>query len=136
VEAGQLPQAHETLEGIRDLLADLRRRNGVIVFSDHMNAYHAAMETLLEAGPQVLEGPKAFLELMARAGVLEYLAQRLLSEAPASLAGQPEFVARQRAVADAVAALRRAALAQDRDAAAAALKALKGPYSRLFLAFG
>lgn len=41
VAAGQLSQAHDTLEGVRDLLSELRRQNQVIVYSDHMNAYHA-----------------------------------------------------------------------------------------------
>ncbi len=43
IERNQLPEAHETLEEVRDVMADLRRRNQVIVYSDHMNAYHAEM---------------------------------------------------------------------------------------------
>lgn len=47
--------AHETLEEVRDILASLRQRNGVVVFSDHMNAYHSQMETVLGDGPALLK---------------------------------------------------------------------------------
>lgn len=136
VAAGQLAEAHETLEEVRDLLAELRRRNGVIVYSDHMNAYHAEMEHLLEGGAKLLGEPRGMLELMARAGVLDYLAARLRSEAPAALAADPEFAPAVQAVEASVKALKQALLAQDAAAAREALGKLKAPYSRLFLRFG
>lgn len=136
VTAGRLAEAHETLEAVRDLLAELRRRNGVIVYSDHMNAYHAEMEHLIEAGPGGLGTPQGHMRLMARAGVLEYLAARLRTEAAPALAADPEFTPLARAVEASVQSLQRALLAQDADAVRAALGGLKGPYSRLFLRFG
>ena len=136
VAAGQLPEAHETLEEVRDLLADLRRRNGVIVYSDHMNAYHAEMEHVLEGGAKLLGESRGLLELIARAGVLDYLAARLRSEAPPALAADPEFAPAVLAVEASVKALRQALMAQDAAAAREALGKLKGPYSRLFLRFG
>lgn len=132
----KLPEAHETLEAVRDLLADLRRRNGVVVYSDHVNAYHAQMEhTLLEA-PKLPFGPQGPLLLMAEVGKLEYLAARMRSEAPAALAKDAEFGAALQAVEASVAALRSAVLAQDAAASRDALGKLKGPYSRLFVRFG
>lgn len=136
VRAGRLPEAHETLERVRDLLAELRRRNGVVVFSDHMNGYHEAMEHLLRDGPALLKAEQGVLQLMARVGVLDHLAARLLSEADASLRAQPGFAEGQAAVAASVAQLRQALLAGDSAAAARAIAALKQPYSRLFLRFG
>lgn len=136
IRAGRLPEAHEALEKVRDLLADLRRRSGVVVFSDAMNAYHEVMEHVLAEGPALVAAPQGLMELMARVGALEYLANRLESQAPASLAADPEFVAGRKAVADSVAALRSALLAQDRSATQKALGGLKPPYSRLFLRFG
>ena len=47
VAAGNLPEAHEALEGIRAEIGALHSRNGLATFSDRMNAYHAAMETVL-----------------------------------------------------------------------------------------
>lgn len=136
IDEGRLDLAHETLERARDLLSDLRRRNGVVVFSDHMNAYHEAMEHLLAEAPKLLAAPQGMMELMARVGALGYLAQRLVGEAPAVMAADARFSGLAKGVQDAVAALRASVLAQDPAAVKAALTKLKAPYSRLFLDFG
>ncbi len=136
VRAKQLPEAHDTLERVRDLLAELRQRNGVVVFSDHMNAYHEEMEHILNDGPKLLAAPQGAMQLMARVGTLGYLADRLGSQAPEALRGNAEFSAGSKAVVQSVAALRTALLAQDNAAIQAALSALKKPYSQLFMKFG
>ena len=132
----QLPQAHETLEQARDLVAELRRRNDVVVFSDHMNAYHAEMEHLLEPASAALAAPHDWMALMGRVGVLDYLARRLRSEAPAALLRDADFTPLLAAVEASVASLRAAALSQDAAAVRAAIGKLKGPYSRMFLKYG
>jgi hypothetical protein len=137
IRAGRLADAHEELEKVRDLLADLRQRNGVVVYSDHMNAYHAEMEHVLGEGPRLLREPQGALLLMARVGALEYLAERLRTKAPPALQGDAEFNAGQKAVEGSVAALKRALLdGQDAAAIERAIGGLKGPYGRLFLKFG
>ncbi|NWG74344.1 MAG: hypothetical protein HXY24_07020 [Rubrivivax sp.] len=137
VRAGRLTEAHEELEKVRGLLADLRQRNGVVVFSDHMNAYHAEMEHVIGDGPKLLREPQGALLLMARVGALEYLAERLRTQAPPALQADAEFAAGQKAVEGSVATLKRALLdGQDAAAVERAIGALKGPYSRLFLKFG
>ncbi len=133
---GKLAQAHETLEQARDIMAELRRRNGVIVFSDHMNAYHAEMEHVLQQGPAMTSSPQAMLTLVKRVGVLEYLAKQLRSEAPKALQNDAEFGAALQALETSVTTLHRAAMNQDAAAAREALDRLKGPYSRMFLKFG
>ena len=132
----RLPDAHATLEEARDRMADLRRRNGVIVFSDHMNAYHEEMEQALNEGARILAQPGGMLALAGQAGVLDYLGRRLRSEAPATLAGDAEFGSLVDAVQSSVAALRGAIARQDEAAVRDALGKLKSPYSRLFLKFG
>ena len=132
----RLADAHETLEEARDLMAELRRRNGVVVYSDHMNAYHAEMEHVLKDGPKLVDAPQGMMQLMARVGALDYLAQRLRSEAPPALAGEARFAASVKGVEESVAALRTAVLNQDAAGVRAALGKLKGPYSKLFLEFG
>jgi flagellin-specific chaperone FliS len=132
----QLSEAHETLEAARDLMADLRQRNGVITFSDHMNAYHSEMEHALNDGPKLLSAPQGMLQLMATVGRLEYLATRLRSQAPAPLASDVQFTAAAQAVEQSVVRLRQATLAQDPDQVKDALGKLKGPYSQMFLKFG
>jgi len=136
ISRNQLVAAHETLERARDVMAELRQRNNIVVFSDHMNAYHAQMEHLLMEGAKLFDQPKGLLQLTAQAGVLEYLAAQLGTQAPASLASDPEFVAALKVVQQSVAELKAALLAQDPVAAKAAIGKIKGPYSKMFLKFG
>lgn len=136
VDQGKLGKAHETLEEVRDLLADLRRRNGVIVYSDHMNAYHTAMEEMVDDGPALLAKPDGQLRLMARVGVLDFLAKKLTSEAGPELAAHAEFAELAKGVTKSVADLEAAALAGNEGAVKDAINALKKPYSRMFLKFG
>jgi hypothetical protein len=136
VEQGQIGRAHETLEKIRDMVAEQRRRNNVFVFSDAMNAYHSEMEHAIDEGGALLGQPDGVLRTMARVGVLSYLAHRLVKDAPPSLAANTEFVELTGGVVKSVAALEAALQSGDVAAAKAALTALKRPYSRLFLKFG
>lgn len=145
IERNQLKEAHETLEKVRDLLAAMRQRNQVVVFSDHMNAYHEQMEHVLTAGPGLLGGggtngtsstSGGLTALALEVGALQHLAGRLSSQADAGLRANPEFNTLLKAVQQSVADLRAAVLAQDAAAAKAALGKVKGPYSRLFLRFG
>jgi hypothetical protein len=46
VDAGRAEAATETLVPVRQALAELRRRNGVTFFSDHIDAVSAAMDAL------------------------------------------------------------------------------------------
>ncbi len=136
IAARQLPEAHETLEKARDLLSELRRRNNVVVFSDHMNAYHEQMEHILIDGSKTLAQPGGLIELAAQAGTLDYLAKRLRTEAPAALAQDGEFKGLAEAVEASVRALRAAIAKQDEAAVREALGKIKQPYSRFFLKFG
>lgn len=136
VAAGQLPQAHDTLEGVRDLLSELRRQNQVIVYSDHMNAYHAQMEHLLDEGPKWLKADDGLQKLAAQAGVLNYLAGLLASEAPASAQSSAEFKELLGAVTRSVAALNTAVAAGDKTLIEKAIGQVKAPYSKLFVKFG
>jgi hypothetical protein len=132
----QLTKAHETLESVRDLLAEQRQRNGVVVFSDHVNAYHAAMEHTLTSGPALLAQTDGALHMMAQVGVLQHLAQRLRQQAPATLLQQPAFTELLGALETSVTNLRSATLQQDVSAMRSALGQLKATFSRLFLRFG
>jgi hypothetical protein len=136
VRGGQLAQAHETLEQVRDLLAALRQRSQVVVYSDAMNAYHEVMEQVIGGSGLWLEQGDGWWVLMAEVGKLDYLAERLDTQAPAELKRDPDFVAGRKAVADSVAALRAAVRAQDKAATREAIGKLKPPYSRLFLRWG
>lgn len=136
VSSNQLATAHETLEAARDLMAELRKRNNVVVFSDAMNAYHAQMEHVLNDGPGVLGSTGTRAPLVASVGALHYLAQQLASNTPAPLAANAEFQPALQAVLGSVNALQKALWAQDDGAAKEALSKLKAPYSKFFLKFG
>ena len=136
IASDQLGAAHETLEQARDILSDLRRRNNVVVFSDHMNAYHAEMERVLVDGTAMLAQPGGNARLVAMSGALAYLSQRLAAEAPPAYAKNEEFAALVAGVQKSVADLQTALYGGDRSAAQEAVRKLKPPYARLFLKFG
>jgi hypothetical protein len=136
INAGKLPEAHATLESAREMMAALRQRNGVVAFSDHMNAYHAEMERLLIEGPQLLAGPQGVQQLTAQSGVLEYLSRQLRAQAPATLLQNAEFDALLKDVEASVQNLKKAAIGQDATTIKEAMSRVKAPYSRLFLKFG
>lgn len=136
VNAGQLGTAHNTLERVRDIMADMRQRNNVVVFSDHMNAYHSQMETIMVHGNETLAQPKGMLLLTAQAGALAYLAKQLEVQATAELKQNAEFAALLKAVRQSVSDLEAALFNQDLAATKEATGKLKGPYSKLFAKFG
>jgi hypothetical protein len=136
VAANQLTAAHDTLEAARDIMAELRHRNQVVVYSDHMNAYHQEMEHVLIDGTKTLALPNGMQQLTAQAGVLTYLSNKLNTEAPANYKSNPEFVDLLKAVDKSVADLQAALFAQNAVAVKEAMGKVKGPYSKLFLKFG
>lgn len=136
VSAGQLGTAHNTLERVRDVMADMRQRNNVVVYSDHMNAYHSQMEVIMIHGNETLAQPKGMLLLTAQAGALSYLAKQLEVQATAELKQNAEFAGLLKAVNQSVANLEAALLNQDLAAVKEATSKLKGPYSKLFAKFG
>ena len=136
ISKNQLAAAHETLKHAREVVAGLRHRNNVIVYSDHMNAYHAQMERLLMDGVQLIDQPKGLLELTAQTGALEYLARQLDIQTPADYLANAEFKAQLNAVQQSVADLKAVLLAQDVAAVKAAIGRLKGAYSKMFVKFG
>lgn len=136
VSAGQLGTAHNTLERVRDTMADMRQRNNVVVFSDHMNAYHSQMEVIMKHGNETLAQPKGLLLLTAQAGALSYLAKQLEAQASAELKQNVEFAGLLKAVRQSVSSLEAALFNQDLAATKEAAGKLKGPYSKLFAKFG
>jgi hypothetical protein len=132
VESGALTEAHETLEGIREAIGQLHERNGIVGFSDRMNAYHAMMEQILGTDYTGAEGMAALRE---DAAVLSYLADDIAAH-PAPEAADPAYAPLLQAVMTSVTTLREAARAGDAAAAKQAVNALKPAYSKFFLKFG
>lgn len=135
IAAGSLAEAHETLEGVRDLFGDLHARNSIETFSDRMNAYHAEMEDVLSIDTASIDAAVAG-ELRERAAVLKYLARDVLSAPPPDAIGNDEFKALAGQFQASVDSLLAAARSGEADAMRAAISGLKAPYSKLFLKFG
>ena len=93
IDTGRPGDAAKSLAPIRAMLADLRQRNNVRVFSDSVDELTAGMDRLWRlrnaapdfAAPEVLRG------LRTDTAVLGYLFARVRAEAPAGTAGAPEF---------------------------------------------
>jgi len=136
VAGGELSKAHNTLERVRDITADMRLRNNVVVFSDHMNAYHSQMEVVMIHGAETLAQPQGMQKLTAQVGALSYLAKQLGERASADLKQNAEFGGLLKAVEQSVGTLEAAVLNQDAAATQQAISKLKGPYSKLFAKFG
>lgn len=132
-EQDKLADAHEVLEHVRDAIGELHLRNGIVLFSDRMNAYHATMEQVTGLTVADAAGKQKLLEQSA---VLAYLADDMLRAPPVEARGNPEFEKLAEAVRASVAALQTAARSGDNGAIKAALSGLKMPYSKLFVKFG
>ena len=134
---GQLSEAHEILEAVRDELDSLRDRNGVRVFSNYVNAYHSAMEHVLMTKASADSWSRQTVgELYAGYGVLSYLAEDLAAHAPSELKGDEAFNGVLQGLVSSVKGLKTALDSDDPAAIAKAIKALKPAYAKLFVKFG
>jgi hypothetical protein len=131
VDKGELPEAHEMLEEIRDIIGGLHARNGIVGFSDRMNAFHTAMEHML----QEKFDASGFGTLREQAAVLAYLAGELDKFPPPEVA-EPDYAPMLKALQQAVADMQAAARTNDVAGARAALTKIKPAYAKLFLKFG
>jgi hypothetical protein len=93
-DTNDLTGARDALAPVRSELAALRRRNGIVVFSDHVDEVMAAMDRLwrFRHEPPDFGDAGTLRALRSGAAVLEYLVRRCREEAPASLRGDPIFV--------------------------------------------
>jgi len=137
IEAGDLAEAHETLEAIRDEFAELRRRNHVVVFSDHVNTYHEVMEHLLLAGysPEKLDAA-ALNSIREQLGVLEFLAEEIKVNAPQEYRSNEAYQKLENGLFASIKSLREALDNNAPKEIVKAIQNLKPPYSKLFLNFG
>lgn len=132
---GDLAKAHDVLEDIRVQLGDLRARNGVVVFSDRMDAYHEKMEETLAAKYNGFDAA-GLGAVRENAAVLVYLGEQLERHAPPAYRNDEAFKEGLAALVVSVKALQEAARAGDKPAVEKALKGLKPPYARVFVRFG
>ncbi len=130
---GDLAKAHDVLEGVRDQLGSLRLRNGVVVFSDRVDAFHEHMEHVL-VGKYV--GVEGVATLREDAAVLVHLATLVEKNAPAGFKGEAAFNEGLSAMVGAAKALLAAARSGDGEAIGKAMKGLKPAYAKFFVKYG
>jgi len=137
MKEGEVAQAHETLELIRDELSELRRRNNVITFSDHINNYHEQMEHLLKKKYSVETlTSKAIRHIRESCAVLEYLAKKIQGNAPAEYLKNPEFQEYLDANFMVLKMIRRGLEEKAHSKIIQAIQQLKPAYAKLFIKFG
>lgn len=132
--AGNLAEAHDVLEEIRGELGRLRLRNGMMTFSDRMDAVHAHMEHMIDRRKGDFS-PAGLAELREDTAVLAFLADELKRH-PAPEVSAPDFAPTLQALLDAIAAVQQAVRGGDAEAAKTALAKVKPAYARLFVKFG
>lgn len=131
---GDLARSHETLEAIRYQIAALRQRNGIVSFSDHMNAYHEQMEIVV--GGSYAADAEGLARLREDVAVLAYLMAEVERNRPGQLASDETFSQGVAAMKASVTALQLAVRSGDTTRLTELRKALKPPYSRLFVRYG
>jgi hypothetical protein len=135
VTAGDMEKAHATLEGVREEIAGLHDRAGLVGISDRMNAYHAAMEAALALTPDQLATPAGLEKAAEQAGLLAAFAQDIAAH-PAPEAGAAEYKPLADAFQASVKAYVDAVRVGDVAAVQRAIGGLKPAYSKFFVAFG
>lgn len=137
ITQGKLAEAHDTLEAIRDELTELRKRNSVIVFSDHINNYHSVMEALLTGGftPDRIDD-RALSEIQGQLAVLNYLAVAIRENAPAAYQGNQQYQQLEKELFESLAALAKAVESRDPASISKSINMLKPAYAKLFVNFG
>jgi len=129
---GNLTAAHGDLEAVRGALGDLHLRNGLMGFSDRVNAYHVQMEKVLKGE---FAGADGMAQLAIEAGALQWLAQNIAAH-PSSDVDDPAYAPLVKGLQDSVAGLVKAIKSGDLKAALEARGKLKPAYAKLFAKFG
>ncbi len=138
LDRGDLEAAADSLAPVRGMLGDLRRRNGVITFSDHVDELSAAMDVLARYRGEVDDlSEDATAELVGRqATIVEYLFDQVRRHAPPSVAGNAEFVRMLDGVGESMTRLRRGLRERDIRLFRIGSGELRSHERMLFLRFG
>ena len=134
---GRLAQAHATLQQIRAILSELRRRNGVATYDDPIDEFE---EKLAEAGDNDFDQaeipPDQFIQLVEQLGVLAYLVERLEKLVPPQWVGDPAFLESAEGLARQVATVKAALFTGQSLAVRAAFEDLRKHFNKFYLYYG
>jgi len=135
VAKGDLAAGHTSLEAVREVLGEMRARNGVVAYSDRIDAFHHTMEEVVSKPYGGFSGA-GLTELIEDAAVLAYLGDALKKMPPPDALKAADFAPTLAAVLDAVRDLQSAARASDVEKIKAARSRIKPAFGKLFVKFG
>lgn len=93
LDADDPETARDAINPIRGILGDMRRRNNVVTYSDHVDALGAAMDRLAQYRKEVRDmgDAEAVATVREQAALVEALFEKCRSEAAPEVAANPEF---------------------------------------------
>jgi len=93
LDAGDAEAARQTLEPVRGIAGDLRRRNGIAVYSDLVDELSAAMAVLANYRREITElsDGDVVAKVAKQAAVVAYLFGKCDTRAPEEVRRDPEF---------------------------------------------
>ena len=138
LEAGDAQGAAAALAPIRAALGDLRRRNGIVTFSDRIDAFSAAMDAIwvVRRKPPDMADPQAAAALAAQARRLRRALEAVAAGPPEKIAGDPQFQRLIEGSFKSVATIERAIEARDQALLIGALRELRSSEQLLWMNFG
>jgi hypothetical protein len=138
IDEDRTDDAAKTLAPVRAMLGDLRRRNGIWVFSDRINELSDAMNRLwrFRKAPPDFAVPKTLRELREGTAVLGYLFGRVRAEAPKDIAGTEDFTRMVDGAQEAIGRMWHAIDTADTDLLINTLRELRAFDNLLYLKFG
>ncbi|HWB44589.1 MAG TPA: hypothetical protein VG900_04050 [Hyphomicrobiaceae bacterium] len=132
---GALAQAHEILESLRAVFSDMRERNGLIAYSDRIDAFHHAMEQVLTKSYGGFAGD-GLIDLTEDVSVLAFLGAELRKAPPPDAAVASDFEPLVEALNKTVADLRATVRTGDVPRIKDMRMKLKPAFAKLFVKFG
>lgn len=137
LNAGDQATAYETIAGLQRLFAELRARNGVVSYSDHVNGYDAVIKRLsaFRAWDKVLDDDD-WHEMARLADEAGDAIAALESNAPEALRDNPDFLRTLENNKDALARYREHVADRNERGAKGSIRDLRSAYGLLFLKYG
>jgi len=131
-------EARKLLAPVRGMLSALRRRNGVINFSDYVDQANAAFDKLwvYRSNPPDVDSPKQIDQLRRIVAVTAHLYEMVQDNAPTAVRDNPEFKRLMGTSLDAFRKMRGAITARKVDALISILRGQSSSNRMLFLRFG
>ncbi len=138
LEAGDTAGATVALAPIRAALGDLRKRNGIVTFSDRVDAFSAAMETMwvYRRSPPDMADPEAMAALAEQARTLRRALEAVAASPTEKIAADPQF---QRLIAGSfenIATIEHAIETRNQEVLIRALRELRSSEQLLWMNFG